>query len=74
MSIQRLAVRDGFPDNAPDELEVHQVVRVNVRHRIGLEGSTVRCGDEQRVVLVEDIPREDGVPVDFFQFVRFVRS
>lgn len=61
--VERLPVRDSLADDPTHELEVRQVLSVNVGHRVGLEGSPVRSGDEQGVILVEDVPRQDGVPV-----------
>ena len=63
VGVERLAVRYGLADDTSHELKVPQVFRVHVRHRVRLEGGPVGRGDEKRVVLVEDVPREDGVPV-----------
>lgn len=64
MRVERLPVGDGLAHDPTHELEVRQVLRVHVGHRVGLEGSPVSSGDEQGVVLVEDVSRQDGIPVD----------
>lgn len=62
MRIQCLAVSDRLAHDPPDELEVHQVVGVDVGHRIGLKRGSVRGSNKQRIVLVENIPRQNGIP------------
>lgn len=56
MGVKRLAVGNGLPHDPTDELEVRKVLRVDVRHRVGLERGSVRRCDEESVVLVEYIP------------------
>lgn len=63
VSVQRLSVGDRLAHDPPHELEVHEVVGVDVGHRVGLECRPVRGGDEQRVVLVEDLSRKNRIPV-----------
>ena len=63
MRVERLPVGDGLAHDPPHELEVRKVLRVHVRHGVWLEGGPVGGGDEEGVVLVEDVPRQDGVPV-----------
>lgn len=55
VSVQRLAVSDGLTHYPTNELEVHKVLRVHVRHRVRLERSTIGRRYEQRVILVEDV-------------------
>lgn len=62
MGVQRLPVSDRLPHDATHELEVRQVLRVHVGDGVGLEGGPVGGSDEERVVLVEDVPGQDGVP------------
>ena len=62
MGIQRLPIRDRLSHDPTDKLEVRQVLRVHVRDGVGLERGSVRGRDEQRVVLVEDVPSQDRVP------------
>lgn len=62
VSIKGLTIRNGLANDAPHKLEVCQVVRVHVGHGVGLESGPVSCSDEEGVVLIEYIPRQDGIP------------
>ena len=62
MSVQRLSIGDRLPHDPTHELEVRKVLRVHVRDRVGLERGSIRGCDEERVVLIEDVPSQDGVP------------
>mmetsp|Transcript_34163 Transcript_34163/g.47568 ORF Transcript_34163/g.47568 Transcript_34163/m.47568 type:complete len:319 (+) Transcript_34163:452-1408(+) len=62
--VEQLLVIDGLPDEAPDELEVVEVVRIDVRVRVWLEYiRVVRGGGEQAVPGVEDLARQEQEPL-----------
>ena len=63
VALQQLVVVDGLGDDAPDELEVTQVIRVAVRRRIDhVRDSIARRRREQGVHRIENLPRNDHVP------------
>mmetsp|Transcript_53247 Transcript_53247/g.127021 ORF Transcript_53247/g.127021 Transcript_53247/m.127021 type:complete len:240 (-) Transcript_53247:2859-3578(-) len=64
VGLQVVAVEQRLPDDAPDELEEVQVVRIHVGGLAWMEGaglSSRLC--EQAVVRIEDLPREDLEPL-----------
>ena len=64
VALQQLVVVDGLGDDAAHELEVAEVVGVAVGGRVDGVGHAVAGGrQEQGVVGVEDLPRDDQVPL-----------
>ncbi len=63
-AVEQLVVVDRLGDNATDELEVGQVVGVAVGGRVDGVGDAVSLRRaEQRVHRVEDLARDDNVPL-----------
>lgn len=63
VALEQLVVVDGLGDDAADELEIAQVVRVAVRRRVDhIRDAVTRRRREQRVHWVEDLTRDDHVP------------
>jgi len=64
VALEQLVVEDGFGDNAADELEVAEMVRVAVRRRVdGVRHTVTGRRTEQSVHRIEDLPRDYDVPL-----------
>mmetsp|Transcript_1628 Transcript_1628/g.7091 ORF Transcript_1628/g.7091 Transcript_1628/m.7091 type:complete len:670 (+) Transcript_1628:333-2342(+) len=61
--LQHLSVREGLPDDPPDELEELKMLGVPAGERIRLHGGPVARWDEKAVVRIEHLAGEDAVPL-----------